>query len=274
MKILTIYSYINFLYQIFISNFYINFLYQIFLYEYTNIKMHDVNIIKSANVSLILQIITALIDLLALNFDIKEEDQILKDLLILELLVQVIEGSFYIWMINSFSKLENITKYRYYDWSISTPAMLLTLVLYLIYLRYSEELKNSDNINKKDIIPNFFKLIKENWENLITIIILNELMLLFGYLYEIGKLSKTYSVILGFIPFIMMFKIIYDNYAKYTESGMFMFKYFVIVWGLYGFAALFPYSMKNISYNILDLFSKNFFGLFLSYNIYVNRIKY
>ena len=38
-------------------------------------------------------------------------------------------------------------------------------------------------------------------------------------------------------------------------------------WGLYGFVAFLPYYLKNSFYNILDLFAKNFFGIFLSYII-------
>jgi len=32
-----------------------------------------------------------------------------------------------------------------------------------------------------------------------------------------------------------------------------------------------PYNIKNTCYNILDLFSKNFFGLFLTYLILTNK---
>ena len=49
---------------------------------------------------------------------------------------------------------------------------------------------------------------------------------------------------------------------KYTKSGLLLFYYFVVVWALYGVAALMSYKWKNVGYNILDLFSKNFFGLF------------
>jgi bacteriorhodopsin len=33
----------------------------------------------------------------------------------------------------------------------------------------------------------------------------------------------------------------------------------------YGIVAILPYYLKNALYNILDLFAKNFFGIFLSY---------
>jgi bacteriorhodopsin len=39
---------------------------------------------------------------------------------------------------------------------------------------------------------------------------------------------------------------------------------------LYGIVAVLPYKIKNMCYNILDLFSKNFFGIFLSYLLFTN----
>jgi bacteriorhodopsin len=42
-----------------------------------------------------------------------------------------------------------------------------------------------------------------------------------------------------------------------------LFFYFFVVWGLYGVAALAPHRLKNTGYNILDLFAKNFFGVYL-----------
>jgi len=40
------------------------------------------------------------------------------------------------------------------------------------------------------------------------------------------------ATFLGFIPFTLMFYLIYDNYAKYTELGKVAFVYFVVVWSL------------------------------------------
>ena len=44
------------------------------------------------------------------------------------------------------------------------------------------------------------------------------------------------------------------------------------IWSLYGVAAMLPSNYKNFSYNILDIFSKNFYGLYIAYRIYENRI--
>jgi bacteriorhodopsin len=41
---------------------------------------------------------------------------------------------------------------------------------------------------------------------------------------------------------------------------------------MYGIVAVLPYTLKNTIYNVLDLFAKNFFGLFLSYLIVSNAL--
>ena len=90
-------------------------------------------------------------------------------------------------------------------------------------------------------------------------------MLLFGYLGEINIIKNYQAVFYGFLPFIAYFYYIYEKYAKYTRNGKILFFIFAGLWSLYGVSALFPYLWKNISYNILDIFSKNFFGIFLAY---------
>jgi bacteriorhodopsin len=158
-------------------------------------------------------------------------------------------------MIYNFSAVKNITKFRYYDWIITTPTMLFTYSMYLLIIRKIEEKQ------KHTLLESVYN---EKY-TLIIIILLNWLMLYFGYIGELGKMSVNLSTFLGFIPFTMMFYIIYEKYAKYTSLGINTFIYFVSVWSLYGVAALMSYEVKNIMYNILDLFAKNFFALFLAY---------
>jgi hypothetical protein len=100
-----------------------------------------------------------------------------------------------------------------------------------------------------------------------TVLILNWLMLLFGYLTEINVLPIMLGVVLGFIPFLIYYYIIYSKYAILSHDGYKIFFYFLFFWSLYGVAALLPYHIKNMFYNILDLFSKNFVGLYLTYII-------
>ena len=229
------------------------------------------NIVQiTANASLLVQIITGIIDLYVLTTNnISIPHLILKELLIFEFIVQIVEGSFYVWLTTSFKSIKNITPYRYYDWYISTPTMLITFCTYLIYLKNQEE-KNNYNLSDRDRIEkndNFFKIIKKNIEPFTYIIILNAIMLTFGLMSELKILDTRTAVFYGFIPFILMFILIYNNYAKYSQLGITTFKFFSGTWSLYGIAALMSYEWKNASYNILDLFSKNFFGIFLAYVI-------
>ena len=205
--------------------------------------------------SFIIQIITTIIDTIALSIPTPPVLYDIKVLLWIEYIVNFIEGTFYFWMITNFNHIKNITLFRYYDWIITTPTMLFTYSMYLLIIEKIEK-------NKEHTL---LDLINHEKYILIIIILLNCLMLFFGYIGELGILSATVSTLLGFIPFVIMFYIIYENYAKYTSVGITTFIYFVSVWGLYGVAALMNYEIKNIMYNILDLFAKNFFALFLAY---------
>jgi hypothetical protein len=95
-------------------------------------------------------------------------------------------------------------------------------------------------------------------------------MLLFGLVGELGYLSPLLSTALGFIPFILNFKYIKDTFLP-SDKDKFknaVFYWFVFFWSLYGVFALTNYTIKNTGYNILDIFAKNFFGLFLAYVVW------
>ena len=111
------------------------------------------------------------------------------------------------------------------------------------------------------------EIITQEKDNLIKIIIYNCLMLLFGYLGETGRINKRISIPIGFTFFYLSFKNIYDNYARHTELGTKLFKFLVVCWALYGISAMADIKTKNISYNLLDIVSKNFYGLFIYYYI-------
>jgi len=108
------------------------------------------------------------------------------------------------------------------------------------------------------------------------ILALNWLMLLFGYLGEVGVIPLVAGVALGFVPFIAYFYIMYERFvandAIHNNNGISlkMYAYFLVFWSLYGIVAVLPYTLKNTIYNVLDLFSKNFFGIFLSYLLFSN----
>ena len=219
----------------------------------------------SAGLSLFIQIITGLVDYYVLTLPTAPNLKLLRELLLLEFIVQIVEGAFYVWLVFAISSAKNITLYRYWDWFITTPTMLITFSTFLIYLKFKESGATD--------IPSFTSIISDNFKTYSSIVLLNAAMLLFGYLGELKKISLFTSVFGGFVPFFIMFYIIYENFAKYTDLGSTLFWYFVIVWGLYGVAACLSYKLKNVSYNILDLFAKNFFGLFLAYLLYSNYTK-
>jgi hypothetical protein len=222
------------------------------------------NIINSTGIlSLVVQIITAIIDFYVLSLAIDPTFNLIRELVIMELTVQIIEGSFYVWMLTNINKIKNITPLRYYDWVITTPTMLITLMFYLMFLRDREE-----GVESKS----FLTELKNHWKIILKVSILDWLMLLAGYLGEKNIFSYFTTTIVGFIPFILMFYLIYSNFASHSSEGQRIFWYFVGVWSIYGIAAVMPYKIKNAMYNILDLFAKNFFGLFLAYVVYKHSI--
>ena len=217
-------------------------------------------------ISIYIQLLTLIVGLIISIKNIPSDYVLIKELLFLELFVQIVEGSFYIWLAYNFKNITNITPLRYFDWSITTPTMLITLISYLLFL----DAKAKHQTHKL----NLTSIVKANYSTLVSIMFLNWSMLLFGYLGEIKVIPVFYSVLLGFIPFLIYYYMIYNNFvsknSNYT-TGYNVFIYFFFFWSLYGFAALLPYYSKNILYNILDLFAKNFFGLFLTYVIYTGK---
>ena len=225
--------------------------------------MINLNIYKSLILSITIQLITGIIEIIALFIKVPSKFLFLQQMLLLEVIVQLIEGSFYMYWFYNFKTILNVTPKRYLDWAITTPTMLLTLIFYLIFLKYKES-NISYNLN-------FFDLFNQEFYTIIKIFILNWLMLLFGYLGEINLMPILLGVSLGFIPFLIYYYIIYKKYAlSSNDDGLNIFFYFFIIWALYGIVAVLPYKIKNMCYNMLDIFSKNFFGIFLSYLLFTN----
>ena len=127
-------------------------------------------------VSIIVQIITGIIEIGTFFVKVPPIYSIIRQLLLLELVVQFFEGSFYVWLAYNFTKVLNVTPKRYLDWFITTPTMLITLMTYLIYLNTMVENKTTE--------LEFFTVLKENSNIFIPVVLLNWLMLLFGYLGE------------------------------------------------------------------------------------------
>ena len=88
-------------------------------------------------ISVVVQFITGIIEGWAgLFVGVPSQYYIIKQLLYLELLVQAIEGLFYIWLVYNFDSVANVTPKRYIDWTITTPTMLITLIIYYFFLYF------------------------------------------------------------------------------------------------------------------------------------------
>ena len=211
--------------------------------------------------SLLIQLITGIIPLHTLFININEKHNILKDILILETVVQFIEMLFYIWIAFAVLNIKKMASRRYIDWVITTPAMLLSTIMFMNY----QEKKEKNKLDEEPMKTKQF--LNDNKDDVVKIFLYNLVMLTFGYLGEQNILSKFISIPIGFIFFFKTFELIYNNYAIHSNLGVKLFYFMFIVWSLYGVAATFKPNEKNVSYNVLDIISKNFYGLFIYFQI-------
>lgn len=206
--------------------------------------------------SLIVQIVTGLVTIKGLFYELSEKDAILREILGLETVVQFIEAMFYFYMILAFNTIKTgtVAARRYTDWVITTPIMILSTIMFMNY-----------KVNKDKIIT-MTSFIKDNFKNIALLFLFNFLMLVSGFLGEIKKISKNISIPVGFVFFAITFYIM-KGYVGNEDINKKIYTFMLLVWALYGVAAMLPTISKNISYNILDIISKNFYGLFIFYKV-------
>jgi bacteriorhodopsin len=178
---------------------------------------------------------------------IRTPNPTVRHVLNLETAISVIAAYFYSLFLQKIAVYEtqgkpidwaDVNRNRYIDWSMTTPLMLLALCLTL-----------SNAVSKTLALS-----------SLVFIVVLNYAMLYIGYLGEIGDMNKWIACIGGFIPFILMFGIIYKNFVT-TFSNRLIFGIFVSIWSLYGVVYMLNDLNKNIAMNILDCIAKCLFGL-------------
>lgn len=145
--------------------------------------------------------------------------------------------------------LKQITQIRYVDWSITTPLILLVLLLFY----------NGENAI--------------DYKTYLSIVALNAGMLYSGYLGETGAIGKMTGGLAGFAFFGAMLAMFYSCCLSSTKSPIFFYM-FAFIWTLYGVAYYVEdEETKNISYNILDVVSKALFGVAL-WSYYGKVLKY
>jgi bacteriorhodopsin len=167
----------------------------------------------------------------------------------LETCISIVAGYFYSVFVEKVTKPANgvvdykeINVMRYNDWYITTPLMILVVMLSLSY-----------NKGKYSVPIGLF----------LSAVALNYGMLISGYLGEKDILSKGLGCFIGFLFFAGLFGLIYMNFVKGSGKmfNFILFGIYVFVWGLYGFVYLLEEEDKNMAYNVLDLTAKCFVGL-------------
>ena len=176
----------------------------------------------------------------------RTSDPKIRHILNLETVISIVAGYFYTVFMK---KIENkdidykeINLTRYVDWAITTPVMLLALCLVFVYN------------NKTKLTAGFY----------LIVLILNYIMLGFGYMGENKIISKKMGWIIGSIAFIVLYGLLYFTFihSQNIFDNKIIFWAFLIFWSGYGLSYNLDEETKNISYNILDLFSKCFVGIF------------
>ncbi len=212
--------------------------------------------------SINVQFIVGLYSFYGLRLVLDDKDMILKDILILETIVQIIEFCWYYFILQKLPQ-EEMAKNRYYDWIITTPIMLITIYSYLLY---EDQLQNNPNGKPLRLLA----ILDEHKDSINRILLSNYAMLSVGYMYETGKLSKKTAFVFGFIFLLDVFNVIYKKAGCKSRKGKRIFFLIFFLWSIYGVAFIFPTGIKNSIFNITDLFSKNFFQVYIT-NIAHNK---
>lgn len=217
------------------------------------------NLLKNSKfASLLVQVITGIIGVYVLTVPVSAKHIALKQALSIEMFVQVIQIALYLWIIFRFH-IPSMALTRYIDWLITTPLMLISIMLYFTY-----DAQHTLRPNEKQITLRNFLM--DNYNIILIVLLGNIVMLIFGLAGEFEVVDKTLATILGFLGLIVAFGIIYNNFVK-TQHTTLIFMLIFTIWSLYGVAYNLDEISKNIFYNILDILAKNMFGLFLSIKI-------
>jgi hypothetical protein len=92
-------------------------------------------------------------------------------------------------------------------------------------------------------------------------------MLYIGYKDENNRINRMKAMIIGFIPFFIMFGIIFIKYVNpvFISFNYFLFFAYLLLWSLYGFVYIIDEKYRNISMNALDLTSKGIIAVIICY---------
>ena len=206
---------------------------------------------KTTIVSLGVQSVTLVISLFSLFFfddlDVFLRHNVLHYVFVLEISIQAIELLWYAYFASM--RIDVDIKYRYYDWFFSTPIMIFQFILILEYL------ENPDN--------SITRVCSDSYPTILSTVLLNQLMLALGLLSVKMPSNADKLVIAGFCPFAVNFALIFGFHAKSTTIGTILWAIMTLCWGLYGVAVRFSRDIREDFLNVLDILSKNVFGILL-----------
>ena len=159
----------------------------------------------------------------------------------LELGSQLVEFAWYALVVVYYRRI--LTWTRYIDWVISTPLMLLSLALFFQY---------------RAGVP------QDTWPSIAGVLCLNALMLACGFAFELGAVAKWPGLVGGSVALLGSFGLLFARFVDPSDAlSVWTYAINLAVWSLYGVAASLPDVSKNVSYNALDIVSKNVLGVFL-----------
>ena len=215
-------------------------------------------------ISLVVQLAVLIFSLVTLG--IGNPPPLLQLILVLETIVQGVEFLWYsvIGALYFFKKKHFGVEYRYIDWVVTTPIMLITLFFLVIYFH-----SPCMEVAKLVDFPGFAGL-------LVLIVIMDWIMLFLGCMVEANwfkireKSWAQWLLILGFVPLCLAFIAhIMAATERPSDEAVAVIVPTFILWCLYGVVAIAAYGenraqWRNAFYNILDLLSKNLAGVVVS----------
>jgi bacteriorhodopsin len=182
----------------------------------------------------------------------RTQNPLVRHIFNLETCISLVAGYFYSVFVSELDIYERehmpiswdvITQNRYIDWAITTPMMLLVLCVFL-----ASESKSVVHLT-----------------TIVLIMIFNYIMLYIGYLGETRVLDRFTACVAGFIPFFIVFYLIFTNFVVISKgiSKYWLFVFYLVLWSLYGIVYLLEETYKNIAMNILDCIAKCLVGISL-----------
>lgn len=184
---------------------------------------------------------------------IRTPSVLIRHIMNIETAISLVAGMVYAYLNEEVRKpgadLKKITQVRYVDWSITTPLILLVILLFY----------NGENAI--------------DYKTYLGVIGLNAGMLYSGYVGETNPFHKRTGGAVGFLFFAAMLALFYNCCVPGTKNPT-VFWIFALLWTLYGVVYYIEdEETKNICYNVLDVVSKALFGVVL-WSYYGKVLKY